>query len=339
MNYEQFNSEWSKVIKNPKSEIPKREQIQLVWGAYFKNQLIENGFDLNKIFITGKPNFQIIKNDYIGNKLKYKKLLAEKYTMDLDYRWVLITLTDSLAYISKNRIESYIADGANKELLSEQVLSVRKDIELLTDYLATILSDPKVKSYVIIRPHPFVPAEYYVKLMNRKVHGIPNNLKIINKESAFDWMISADVMITNYSTLSMEAKLFELPVFFFNYYNKQANNYWWVKKEQSFTDYETLRMIFINEQKLPVLNSDNIDIYINDRLDGIEETSKIISLELSKYSFSLPEVMHSFNLLKSTKRIIGSLIRLILLKINNPFRIISKGISDDYFTIKTFKNK
>ena len=52
LNYEQFISSWKGKYKSAKHDISLKSQIQLTWGTYFKNFLIETGTEEKNVIIT-----------------------------------------------------------------------------------------------------------------------------------------------------------------------------------------------------------------------------------------------------------------------------------------------
>jgi surface carbohydrate biosynthesis protein len=333
LNYEQFLFPFTGKFKIPKNNISKNYQINFAWGNHFKKYLVEAGAKTENIFITGRPYSEVIKKIEINKKL-IKNELAEAHQLDVNKQWVFIALTDGLALLDNSSLEKIVSKGVDGKGMYTQVYHDRETILKLCKILSNISNLDDNENYeFILRPHPSVSINKYKSIFSNNNLNIPVSLKLIKESSALNWLVSSDMLITNYSTLIIDATALNKKTLVFNHDNVKFNYLWWTSfADDNFEDFQELNQYLKKSKKTKDHKAD--DFYI-EKINGVSESAKII-LKYTRLKSKYSEASLN-NLLKiffTEKRVLGAFIRnTILTKFNNPFGIIKKSMSIDYFKI------
>jgi len=334
MNYEQFLFPFAGKFKVPKIEPAKKYQINFAWGDHFKEYLANSGASKNNIHVTGRPYAKIIKElNLIKNEIKID--LATKFNLDLNKKWVFIALTDPLSFLDDLTLDKIVKAGADREGMYVQVNHDRESIVKL----CSVLSDlDKINNHenfeFILRPHPSISSNSYLDLFHKNNLKIPKCLRIIKGSSAPNWLVASDVLITNYSTLIIDAYNCNKKILTFNHDFKKFDYLWWVKFSNNIFYNLSELDHFLNEENQK-LNKELSNHYIAN-LDSINESSRIISqYTKSVFKYSNPSFLKLINELFFVKSIWGTMIRNFIIKnLKNPFGIIKEGLAMDYFRFK-----
>lgn len=335
MNYEQFLFPFAGKFKIPKTETSKKHQINFTWGDHFKEYLANAGASKKNIHVTGRPYAKIIKELNL-KKHEIKLNLATKFNLDSNKKWVFIALTDPLSFLDDVALEKIVKLGADKDGMYIQVDHDRESIVKLCSILSNL---DKINNHekfeFILRPHPSISRKSYLDLFDKNNLEIPKCLKFIKGDTAPNWLVASDTLITNYSTLIIDAYNCNKKILTFNHDFKKFDYLWWVKFSNN---------IFYNFSELDsFLNEDNQNIkkelsdYYISNLDSIDESSRVISrYTKSVLKHSNPSFLKLINELFFVKSIWGSMFRNFIIKnLKNPFGIIKEGLAMDYFSFKS----
>ena len=227
------------------------------------------------IHVTGRPYAKIIKELNL-KKHEIKLNLATKFNLDSNKKWVFIALTDPLSFLDDVALEKIVKLGADKDGMYIQVDHDRESIVKLCSILSNL---DKINNHekfeFILRPHPSISRKSYLDLFDKNNLEIPKCLKFIKGDTAPNWLVASDTLITNYSTLIIDAYNCNKKILTFNHDFKKFDYLWWVKFSNN---------IFYNFSELDsFLNEDNQNIkkelsdYYISNLDSIDESSRVIS--------------------------------------------------------------
>lgn len=339
MNYEQFIGKWQGGLKRPKSETSIRKQTQLVWGEHFKDYLLDNGNEKENIIITGRPHNQLLLEDYLPQRNYYRDKLVEQYSLDPRKKLYLSAFTENFALFTEKQVQNYIKHGANPDLIRSHKLNVAQTLETYIKWIKEHLSVID-DSYIIIKPHPSVPSELYDEISNN-YPSEADPVRIVINDNAYEWLVVSDYLITNVSTLAIEAKLLRKPIFrIMPHGDLEKEDIWWCNntiKVQSFNDFKTM---FKSEPLLPILDtfSDQDNYFINYNKNGVDETAHAIHEKYRGRAGNPKQLRISllfYSVVKSPKRLIGSLLRLVADRIGGKILTLNK-FSRDYFPIQEY---
>lgn len=340
LNYEQFISSWKGKYKSAKHEVSINDQIQFTWGKYFSDFLIKTGTKKENVIITGRPLFSLLKKKYY--KKNFKAELADEFDIDVSKKWNFIALTDGLAFVGEKKVVNIIKSGANEEGLRNHIAHVKGTIEKILEWV--LLLEKESEEVFILRPHPSISIDQYKALIENILGKIPKNILFFKNYTAQKWMVSCERFFTNYSTLTMDARVLEKEFYIFEPLEKlKTEDYWWCNngiKVKSFKVFKDIITDNVEEELIKYTSKKDILDFIDLSKDGIQETvSEVVRL--------LPKVKEyrEINYFKfigalftAPKRLFGSYFRLIFMKLRITSNIIvRKGIAIDYFNSKKFK--
>jgi len=334
MNYEQFISSWKGKYKTPSHYMSVNRQKQFVWGEYFADVLNKGGISKENIFHTGRPLSAVVKVKYKDRKDDDRSEISKELGMLSNHKWHFVALTDGLAFATEEKIQSIIDNGAIEQGLRFHITQVKDTIEILIVWIDKYIKSAKCNDYFILRPHPSISVSQYEKLIISILGYIPDNIKISKKYSAYKWLSACDNYFTNYSTLSIDAQAMKKPLYIITPNGShKGEDYWWCdhgEKLITFRDFSSAVTSSSDNPTVVKISSNNL---INGSLDGVLESAKYINeFALNRYQVRSPHFASYLKpLIYNPRRVVGSLVRLLLSKHNkNIFNFVKPGIADDY---------
>jgi surface carbohydrate biosynthesis protein len=180
-------------LRFPNHILPKFENTYL-WGQKQYSYLQQNrqNFDENKIFITGHPRFDLLKD-------KYSYLYAEEVIKikNLHKKFILVNTNFGLGNNIKGE-DFIIKNYGNRfpqirSLIRYQEMQVKNFINLCKDLSS-------IDEYnIILRPHPEEDITTYKDSFSNY-----ENIQAISEGSVIPWIISSELMIHHDCTTSIE---------------------------------------------------------------------------------------------------------------------------------------
>ncbi len=308
LNFEQMLSTFNKNVKAPKGDVIKNNILHFSWTNEYRDYLIKNGVSFDRIRVTDKYVYQVFCEKIENNNLYNinSKLSFEKV--------VFVPLTDLQAFKSDDRIKREFGSGPLFDEAIERRDFVLKSIEIILDWIYRIAS-AKSSVCFIIRPHPSVGICNYQSLTEK--NNFPNLKNVIYsyEGAAVDYFAKSDLLITNYSSLLLDANFFGLKGFILAPLSFPKNlTYQWFNDFKILNSYSELQ--FVLEQ---ILNDDGNaqNVKFSAKSKGIDDAAKYIHewARIMNESSSISKRLNYRFLLnyQLIKFFIASVIRLILL--------------------------
>ena len=330
LNYEQFISSWKGAYKSSASRISKDEQVQCVWGQYYKDILVAGGYNPQNIVITGRPHLEYLKKKKKDFHLKRSELLTA-LRIDPSKKLVFVALTDGLAFVGEEKIRYIVSQGAFEDQLRDSVEGIKKNLKELFSQIVNFRSKDH---HFILRPHPSVAIAKYNNIIQEVSDGSEDiqHISILKDYDAYTWLMLCDVFITNYSTLCIEAAYLDVPTFAFQKNGEELGQGVWYMQQV----FKTSKLESITEPVPTKLKGNNF--YMDFQLNGMELTMQVI-LDHANSNNVIPK-SHRLPIF-FRKRLLGSIIRNLAMKIRILLRFIPRTIDleHDYFKDKHLAKK
>ena len=329
LNYEQFISSWKGTYKSSQSAVCKNRQIQCVWGEYYREILVENGFNEKNIYITGRPHLEYLKNKQ--EHFRDRKSMLLRLGLEPLNKIIFIALTDGLAFASDEKIEYIVKSGSIKEELLQSISYVKQG---LAELFQQVVDYQGADVTFVLRPHPSVSERRYEELLCSMADdgNIPAHIKVTKEYDAYTWLMLCDVFVTNYSTLCIEAGVMGVSTFAFQIPGQELGKELW--NMNSVSRCRSLRKIF--DAKPSDFVSD--DYYVDVKKNGLSGTTDVIlnQLDLAAESVEPERAKIIFR-----RRILGSLLRRCVVRfpIIMSFMPRTLGLARDYFTEDQIRRK
>lgn len=328
LNYEQFLFPFTGKFKLPKTKISKQKQINFCWGNHFKEYLRNGGVINKNLVVSGRPYSEAILM-LRDNSHEIKKNICLKYNLEPKKKIVFVAFTDSLAFYSEEKIKKIVAFGGSLDGLLIQQNHDKKTIHKLIQVFKHLEKNPRFLQYqFIFKPHPTVSIKMYNQLFKKNNFSLPKNILLVQDEDPIKILLSSDYLLTNYSTLIVDALTVDKTVICFNH-NKNLDYLWWVDFSDDFVN--TADELIGSLEKNFKKNKNISEYYIKSSM-GITNISKEISNRI-KTKESVPfDKFILWRILKFTNLIMKSLIKSILFttakKLNHSF-----AKDEDYFNL------
>lgn len=197
-HHEQFYNETTKSHFMPKNRVS-IDAYHISWTEGFKKDLIESGVDPAHINVTGNPrtdNFYLKPNIQIAKlKGKYKKLIF----IPTSFSWVFVDEDYFLKNAKLDPIKFHQQKAVALKTVPIFFGMVREMAKKYSDYC------------FVLRPHPFENIQlYYDTLRSIGKSTIEPNILVNRESNVYDWLNLSDLVIGWFTTVSMEATLFNV---------------------------------------------------------------------------------------------------------------------------------
>lgn len=341
LNYEQYVGEWESTLKLNWHKVSKENQYHICWHEEFKKKIISMKVNSNNIKTTHRPHDWLVLNKYKNLcEQKLKQSFSETCNIPLENKWFFIAMTDGIAFLSKNQIKEVINRGVPEDTFLRNISIVQKQILELIKWIVELQKD-KAKDEIsfILRPHPSVGKEGYLRFLAKNSIKLPNNLFIEKGFNATDWIFLCDYYITNYSTLMLDANILEKKAFFINPSNSPSPyKYWWLDGINQSRNFDEFKMHLLED----IEHDDKKKNKLIEQNNSIQQTSDLI-LEIidsadKAYKANIFTFFKTISALGIfSKRIFGSLLRYFIVTQNILFtKRYIENLSYDFFKIEEY---
>lgn len=335
MNYEQILSDYSRITKKPRDEFAKNDLIQFAWGQDFCNYLIDSDVNKDHIYLTGKPEAQILRQLSFKNKDSFKNELALAAGLSPEKKWIFMPLNDGLIFEPLQQIHKGIKRGSRGENSIFLKEYTHKSIFKLLGLLSDVIDDYNETYEFILRPHPSVTISGYEKLISDNFPKLHNRVKLSRYKTVKEWMICSDVCFTNHSTVGLDSAAIGVPTFLVNSGGlPEFSRAVWMDKFPEFSTKEDLVCILNTSDVISNEAKEEIGRYIDQEINSIVETSKAIH-HLFKAQNNRVANKQSYwrSFLKAPLRLVRSKLRCLEMKYDLPVKIFtSSKLEYDYLT-------
>lgn len=306
-------------IHNPRTNFAKNIVKYVVWSDYFKDYLNSNGVKSSNIDIVRNISHEILY-DFVKNHSKeYKLKLSKEFNLPLDKKILFFPMNYLWAFFSDDAIEHRISKGVSPEI-AKKFRKYSKDS--LSEFIKFCLSLSLDKNFLlIIRPHPSITIDDYIKKFSEKTSIIPDNIIFNKSHSIREWIAASDIIGSSMSTSVWEAHNLGKKSFYFTPFPrpKWLDTFWMrevpnINKIKEFYDILKLNM--------------NTDTKLANKPNNINEFCELLSNHLK----NMGEIKIKKIELKYIKYFIKFMIKNFLCKYLN-FIFIRKWQRYDWFDV------
>ncbi len=207
--WEQILYKMNQTIKVPSDEVAKRKVWHVCWTREYRQFLEQLGVEPARLFWTGNPVMKFYDAPYRGY-FKDRNSLAYRYGLPGDAKWLLFPENYRWGFLSDNQIANFVTLGGRPEELREARAYCQRSLREVLRWLRDACEEKRL--LVVLRPRPATSIAQIEAFARDALGEIPSNLRIIKGESAREWIIAADHVMSSYSTTLIEASLCDKPV-------------------------------------------------------------------------------------------------------------------------------
>lgn len=318
LNYEQMLSDINRKIKVISLNYKKGDKY-IAWSEEYKNYLIDQGFPETSIILTDRPQNEIASGMfYVPQELEV--MLRNSVSNYIESRPVVfIPLTCIQAFKSEAELRRLAQSNplvTLNDLISRKV-HVRETLIKYYQYLA----EQKDDVLYIIRPHPSITIDMHMKFINDLGIELPENVLLTGQFSPYQWISRANLLVTNYSSLALDASHLGCQAILVNASNMpQFMLYDWFERFPTLTEFSgILNFVDIRTNNNRAANK-NV-LFTDAVINGLSSNGHIYSQTFNPRPWRI-----ILNLLN--KRLIVNTCRAFI-KFLKPS--LSSGIYEDYF--------
>jgi surface carbohydrate biosynthesis protein len=207
-----INMAWEQILVKldirmiaPRDEIAKNKINHLCWTRQHRDFLADHGAATDHLHLTGNPVMKFYEHPY-KNYFDTRERLAQKYGLDPKRKWVLFPENYAPAFYSDHHLQ-VLATQQNADLEYLRAARTCCDRSLKQFFAWAKDLDGENDPILILRPRPATTLDQMVDFMRRTIGTPGKNLQIIKAETAREWILAADHVISSFSTTLIEAAL------------------------------------------------------------------------------------------------------------------------------------
>ena len=212
--WEQLLMEVDYGMKTPRDDSAREMVMHICWTQKYLDFLLSKGAKPDHLLLTGNPVMKLYDSPY-KNYFKSRTELASLYKIDARRKWVLFPESYQYAFMSEHRLQELVEqDNADPKLLAEAREYSDRCLNLLFVWANELCA--KTDPLFILRPRPSTTPDRAMKFMRKAIGSPAGNLAIIKAESAREWILAADHVVSSHSTTLIEAAIAGKPVHLFS---------------------------------------------------------------------------------------------------------------------------
>ncbi len=205
LSFEQLLSPASAKTRVPGDPYARESVFHLAWGEFFKDFLTMGGVNPTHILVTGNPVYGLYQPPYSAF-YPTRAELARKYSLDVGTKWLLFPEDQKYAFFSDEHIRNLETLGADASELESLRDYSRRCLAELISWSSRAAANGTT---VIIRPRPATKTSHLFAFAKQKVPDLHPAMHFIKEESARDWILACDGLLSAYSTTLIEASVAE----------------------------------------------------------------------------------------------------------------------------------
>lgn len=196
-------------IKVPKDEFARTRVTHLCWTRTFQDIIVSMGIPEDHTVLCGNPVMKFYDEPY-RRYFKSRADLATRYGLDPDRRWLLFPENYRWGFLSERQISAFAKQGGNPEYIRGAHEFCKRSLSEVFQWFAAL--DRADDPLVILRPRPATGLSEIRAFGEAALGELPRNLRLIKDETAREWILAADTVMSSYSTTLIEAALAGKPV-------------------------------------------------------------------------------------------------------------------------------
>jgi surface carbohydrate biosynthesis protein len=209
LGWEQILNKLDVGMKTPRDDVSRSRVFHICWTREHQDFLAKNGIERGHLPVTGNPVMKLYDNPY-RSYFKSREQLARLYELDGTKKWVLFPESYQFAFFSDEHLKLLVVQqNADADLLSQAKEYCERSLKQLFMWVNELSGNDTL---FILRPRPSTTRDQMLNFMHRTVQNPNANLKIIKTETAREWILAADHVISSHSTTLIEAALAGKPI-------------------------------------------------------------------------------------------------------------------------------
>ena len=212
--WEQILYKLHQSVKVPRDPVAKNNVFHLCWTTKYRDFVASLGVSQDLLCLTGNPVMKFYDDPY-RKYFKTREDLAKTYGIDPVRKWVLFCENYRLHFIPTTISRILVnQQNADPQLLEQARAYCDRSLRQFFAWAREL--DGENNPLLILRPRPATPHEHMVAFMREAAGACGKSLMIIKTESAREWILAADHVISSHSTTLIEAALADKPIHIFS---------------------------------------------------------------------------------------------------------------------------
>ena len=209
LGWEQILNKLDVGMKTPRDDVSRSRVFHICWTREHQDFLARNGIEADHLPLTGNPVMKLYDDPY-RSYFKSREQLARLYELDGTKKWVLFPESYQFAFFSDEHLKLLVVQqNASADLLNQAKKYCERSLKQLLIWANELSGNDTL---FILRPRPSTTRDQMLNFMYRTVQNPNVNLKIMKTETAREWILAADHVMSSHSTTLIEAALAGKPI-------------------------------------------------------------------------------------------------------------------------------
>lgn len=207
--WEQILYKMNMDIKIPKDEWALQRVTHMCWTTAYQDLITSLGVSRDRAPLCGNPVMKFYEQPY-RNYFRSRDELAELHGIDPRRRWLLFPENYRWGFLSDRQIEGFAKQGGSLDYIRKAHAYCKRSFAEVLRWFARL--DRADDPIIVLRPRPATAAAEITAFAEATLGRIPDNLRVIKAETARDWILASDIVMSSYSTTLIEAALAGKPI-------------------------------------------------------------------------------------------------------------------------------
>lgn len=208
--WEQINYKMNMDIKVPQDEFAKKRVTHFCWTSAYQDLLSERGVARELAILCGNPVMKFYDEPY-RRYFKSRAELAKENDLDPARRWILFPENYRWGFLNDRQIKTFERNGGNLKYILEARDYCRRSLAEVLRWFAALDRDDD--PLIILRPRPATAISDMRQFGESVLGKIPANVRLVKADSAREWILASDAVMSSYSTTLIESALVGKPIY------------------------------------------------------------------------------------------------------------------------------
>jgi len=210
MAWEQILAKLDLRMKAPRDDAAKTKVHHLCWSYQHKNFLADHGVSPTHLELVGNPALKFYDSPY-RSYFDSRDHLARTHRIDPARKWILFPENYLFAFLSNQSLRELAEQqNADPEFLEQARLYCDRSLKKFFAWASELNGEQD--PLLIVRPRPATTLDQMRTFMLQSNGPSNENLRIIKAQTAREWILASDHVISSYSTTLIEAALAGKPI-------------------------------------------------------------------------------------------------------------------------------
>lgn len=206
-----FNLAWEQLfypahqkLKAPRDKMARERVTHLAWTEQYRDFLAAHRVAAENVRLTGHGVYGLLDEPY-RRYFPDRAALAAKHELDPAKPWVFVPENYRWAFFTDYKLRGMSRRGVARDDLFDMRAYCRRGLVTLAHWCEALAS--RGDAEVIVRPRPATSVDEISRFFAAEAGLSAPGFRMIKAETAREWSLASDAVVSSYSTVQIEAAL------------------------------------------------------------------------------------------------------------------------------------